>query len=65
MQEVLDKLKSITGWAKSHHASSVVVGLAVGVYGVGLYFGLGREVLITIAAAIVLVLVPVANAIHD
>jgi hypothetical protein len=65
METVIKKLKGVTGYAKNQHASSVVVGFALAGYAMGLYFGLSREVLIMSAAAIVLILVPIANAIHE
>jgi len=65
MKDVLSKLKAVTDYAKSRHASSVVVGLAMAGYAAGVYFGVSREVLIPAAVSLVLILVPLANEIHE
>ncbi|MCS3667404.1 hypothetical protein GGP77_001633 [Salinibacter ruber] len=62
---MLDKLKAATKYAESHHASSWVVGVACVAAGVGVWAGVPRDAAYLISAGLVLVLVPLLNAIQD
>jgi hypothetical protein len=62
---MLDKLKTATRYAESRHASSWIVGTALLLGGAGIYTGIPRDAVYMATAGLVLVLVPLANAIQD
>jgi len=62
---MLDKLKTATQYAESRHASSWIVGAACVAAGAGVWAGVPRDAAYLISAGLVLVLVPVVNAIRD
>lgn len=62
---MLDKLKTATRYAESRHASSWIVGAALILGGAGIYAGVPRDAVYMVTAGLVLVLVPLVNAIQD
>jgi len=62
---MLDKLKTATQYAESRHASSWVVGASLILGGAGIYAGIPRDAVYMGTAGLVLVLVPLLNAIQD
>ena len=58
-----DDAQDLIGWARSNQSSSIVAGLACALVAALLYTGAGQTVAWSAGAAVLLLLVPVANAI--